>query len=137
MFGWILKSCVEEVCSHSRSQYPLVVIGRPPTHLVLQRSEQLFEELPDRFLSAPSQGLTLVGSRSGQGWPKATAKRQGLDGDKPDVPSLAAKDGLELVRCVRAGHRAACGGVLHVHVDRLRWRRSERASLGFANRQDA
>jgi hypothetical protein len=96
MFNWILKSCMEEVCSHPCAQYSLVVIGRPPSHWCSRGQNSSLRNCLTVFFPLPSHGLTLVGSRSGQGWPKATAERQGLDGDKPDVPSLAAKDGLEL-----------------------------------------
>ena len=112
VFRWVVNPRVEQVCGHFRPQYSLVVIGRRPSHQMLQGSAQLFDELRDRFSSAPSQGLILVGRRSGQGWPKATAKRQGLDGEKPGVASLAAKDGLGLLRYVlepvTQPHAAVC-----------------------------
>jgi hypothetical protein len=50
------------------------------------------------FLPLLRQGLILVGRRSGQGWPKATAKRHGLDGEKHGVSFPQAKDGTALMR---------------------------------------
>jgi hypothetical protein len=42
--------------------------------------------------------LEHVETRSGQGWPEATAKRHGLDGDEDDVPSKRARGRLSALQ---------------------------------------